>query len=54
MAPDLDKLLRSTCDGITRGRIWKDDARCVTITAMKQHAATMEDTGALIKVWEVG
>jgi hypothetical protein len=34
-APDLDKLLRSTCDAITSAGIWVDDARVVAINAAK-------------------
>lgn len=49
-APDLDKLIRSTCDGMTRGRIWKDDARLVRVLAEKLHSATPEETGVDIYV----
>lgn len=45
VAPDLDKLIRSTCDGITRGKLWKDDARVVRIVAEKEHATSVEQTG---------
>ena len=50
VAPDLDKLIRSTCDGITRGKLWKDDARLVDVRAMKLHADSLEDTRVLISV----
>lgn len=50
VAPDLDKLIRSTCDGITRGKLWKDDARVVRIEALKLHAHTLEETGVDIAV----
>lgn len=50
VAPDLDKLIRSTCDGITRGRLWKDDARLVRVSAAKVHAESPQDTGVLIRV----
>ena len=50
VAPDLDKLLRSTCDGITRGQLWKDDARLVRVSAAKVHAESPQDTGVLIRV----
>lgn len=33
--PDLDKLLRSTCDAIGEAGLWTDDARVVEITATK-------------------
>lgn len=50
VAPDIDKLLRSTFDGITRGRLWKDDARVVAVGAEKRHAATEQETGVDIYV----
>lgn len=53
VAPDLDKLLRSTCDGLTRGKVWKDDARLVEVTARKVHAERLEHTGVRIRVWEL-
>lgn len=48
--PDLDKLIRSTFDGITRGKLWKDDARVVRVAAEKVHAPTLEETGVQIVV----
>lgn len=50
VAPDLDKLVRSTFDGLTRGKLWKDDARCVKVTAEKIHAVSEEGTGVTIRV----
>lgn len=50
--PDLDKVLRSTCDGLTKGKVWKDDARLVMLDQVKMvHAKTLEDTGVDIRVW---
>ena len=34
--PDLDKLVRSTLDGLTAGGAWKDDAQVVRLTAVKR------------------
>lgn len=48
--PDLDKLLRATFDGVTRGRLWKDDGRVVRVSAQKEHAGTPEETGVTIMV----
>lgn len=48
--PDLDKLLRSTFDGITRGGLWKDDARVVAVAGEKVFAASMQETGVDISV----
>lgn len=48
--PDLDKLIRSTFDGITRSKLWVDDARVCRVTAEKIHAATLEQTGVGIRV----
>lgn len=35
--PDLDKLARSTMDGLTAAGAWKDDAQVVTLTAVKRY-----------------
>ena len=47
--PDLDKLLRSTCDALTDSQVIVDDARIVQIKARKVYADT-ELTGALIYI----
>lgn len=52
--PDIDKLVRSTFDGITAGGLWADDSRAVSLHARK-HWAT-DKPGASITVeplWEV-
>lgn len=36
--PDLDKLLRSTMDGLTDAGVWIDDSQVVEITAAKRYA----------------
>lgn len=47
--PDLDKLLRSTCDGLT-GAAYKDDSQVVEIHASKRRAEPDEPTGAHITI----
>jgi crossover junction endodeoxyribonuclease RusA len=47
--PDLDKLLRSTCDGLTQAALIVDDARIVRIKARKVYADN-EQPGALIYI----
>ena len=37
--PDLDKLVRSTLDGLTEGGAWRDDAQVVGLYARKVFAA---------------
>lgn len=51
--PDIDKLLRSTFDGITAGKLWVDDSRAVRVIAEKHW--TDDKPGASITVeplWE--
>lgn len=36
--PDLDKLIRSTMDGLTDGGLWVDDSRVVRVEASKCYA----------------
>jgi crossover junction endodeoxyribonuclease RusA len=33
--PDIDKLVRSTCDALTTAGVYEDDARIVSLTASK-------------------
>jgi len=47
--PDLDKLLRSTCDALTDSQVIVDDARIVRIKARKVYADN-DPTGALIYI----
>jgi crossover junction endodeoxyribonuclease RusA len=47
--PDIDKLCRSTLDGITNVLI-KDDSQVVTLIATKQYANEGELPGALITI----
>lgn len=39
-APDLDKLVRSTFDGLTDGGVWRDDSLAVRIVASKVYGVT--------------
>lgn len=50
-APDLDKLLRSTWDALTKARVWEDDGRAVSVVADKRAIVDGESTGADIEVW---
>lgn len=45
--PDLDKLIRSTCDGLT-GPGYVDDSQVVSVSAVKRRAAPDEATGAFV------
>ena len=47
--PDLDKLVRSTLDGITDAGVWRDDSQVVSLIATKRLAAD-EPTGAHIEI----
>lgn len=49
--PDLDKLLRSTWDGLTQARAWEDDGRVVASWADKRRPRDGEQPGALIEIW---
>lgn len=50
--PDLDKLVRSTLDGLTTSGIFGDDARVVKITATKSYAKPDQEIGCWIYVGE--
>ena len=47
--PDIDKLCRSTLDGIT-GVLLKDDSQVASLMATKQYANEGELTGAIITI----
>lgn len=49
-APDLDKLLRSTFDGLTQSGLIGDDAQFVIVHAQKVYAGADEAPGAIIGV----
>lgn len=48
--PDLDKLIRSTCDGLKTGGLYTDDALIVEITARKYYATESQKTGCSVGV----
>lgn len=49
--PDLDKLLRSTFDGLTAAEAWEDDSRVVHVNARKRYAHRDEEPGAVVRVF---
>ena len=56
VAPDLDKLLRRTFDGLTSSGVWEDDSRVVSVSASKVYPKQGKDAlavpGAVIRIWE--
>lgn len=48
--PDVDKLARSTMDGITAAGFWRDDARVVDLVGRKRYCEPDEHPGARIIV----
>jgi Holliday junction resolvase RusA-like endonuclease len=49
--PDIDKLLRSTFDGLKTAGVIEDDSRVVSVTAYKRYQSGKNDkTGALISI----
>lgn len=48
--PDLDKLIRSTLDGLADGGLVAHDSRVVKVTAEKRYVVPGEGTGALIAI----
>ncbi|WP_460004066.1 RusA family crossover junction endodeoxyribonuclease [Microbacterium xylanilyticum] len=62
VTPDLDKLIRSTCDALKTAGVYADDARVVEVSARKRYAVVdstigldheMVGTGAIITVSEL-
>lgn len=51
--PDLDKLIRSTFDGMT-GVVFEDDSQVVHVDALKRRARNGEATGCHIEIFEGG
>jgi crossover junction endodeoxyribonuclease RusA len=55
--PDLDKLLRSTLDGLT-GEVFADDSQVVHLTSWKSYPGegdyALTVPGAVISVWQIG
>lgn len=50
--PDLDKLVRSTCDALGDAGVWRDDAQVVVVGAVKRYARLGDPVGAAITVTE--
>lgn len=50
IAPDIDKILRSTFDGITLAGIWKDDSQVAQVFAQKIYSDDAHTPGALITI----
>lgn len=49
--PDLDKLIRSTLDGIgDAGVIWGDDSQVGILVSAKRYALSDETTGATVTI----
>ena len=53
VTPDLDKLVRSTLDGLVKGGLLKDDALVVSVVASKVYAEAPTEVGVSVNVWEV-
>lgn len=51
--PDIDKLLRSTLDGLGEAGVWRDDSQVAQVWATKTYATTAELPGAFIYIAEV-
>jgi crossover junction endodeoxyribonuclease RusA len=50
--PDIDKLVRSTMDGLTDGGLWADDARVVKLVATKRYTEPAYPApGVHVEVW---
>jgi crossover junction endodeoxyribonuclease RusA len=49
--PDLDKLIRGVGDALTKARVYKDDARVVSLLSEKVHGLRI---GALIQLRTIG
>lgn len=47
--PDLDKLIRSTCDALTKSKIYQDDALVIAVAASKSYS---DKPGCYISIQE--
>jgi Holliday junction resolvase RusA-like endonuclease len=54
--PDLDKLIRSTLDALTDAGAMADDARVVSVSAMKTYPGgtldSLDSPGCVLRLWE--
>lgn len=48
--PDVDKLLRALCDGMTTAGVWKDDSQAVRIEASKRYVINGVQPGCSVAV----
>jgi Holliday junction resolvase RusA-like endonuclease len=48
--PDLDKLVRSTLDGMGEAGVWRDDAQVVGLWVVKEYATDTLPVGATVSV----
>lgn len=51
--PDLDKLMRATCDAITASGVYRDDSQVVRAVVVKRLAEVDEPTGCMVRVQEI-
>lgn len=51
--PDLDKLIRSTLDGLKTAGLYRDDCQVVKVEALKLYTKDQELAGATIRVVEL-
>jgi crossover junction endodeoxyribonuclease RusA len=49
-SPDVDKLARSTLDGLRDGGAYRDDAQVVSVVAVKHYATETRPPGAAIRL----
>lgn len=52
--PDLDKLVRSTLDGMAEGGLMIEDSRVVDLTACKEHAPEGREIGCAVNLIPLG
>jgi Holliday junction resolvase RusA-like endonuclease len=48
--PDLDKLVRSVADSLTKAGVWKDDSLMCDVSASKRYAQQGEEPGVTITI----
>jgi len=56
VAPDLDKLVRSTLDGLTMAGVWAADAQVVRLLCEEVYAGTpggLDQPGALVEISQI-
>lgn len=48
--PDIDNLLKSTMDALTKAGVWRDDCQVCKVTAEKRYATGKDIAGAEIMI----